>query len=499
MALNLTRQSFEAEKLVGLRQAQVLLRAEALVPGAGREVIEPLLADACLFIDAADIQADRIVLEGTARCQAVYRQGEENTLRALTAQTSLNYVLDIPGAEPGMFSRVRGAVAHVEARYENGHMIFLVSCDLRAQVLSLEAVEGIDSVSGQTGLEEDYAFIHSVKLAAESSETALIRETVPLSAALDARATLMDWTAVEIESVKADLGGVRVAGRVLVETLISSGVDGHPAAVVRVPMAFDQLVEMPEWLTGDVMAEADVRGVRTQIAMAEDESQAQLNCEAELRVRVLANATDAPRVLRDIYATQGGALDVKLQSVALCDSVSRVRQQEPARGTALLGEGQPRIGAVIATRVNPVIGEWRGEGDAGHIEGVLEVSVLYTPAGSEQPAAARAEIPFALDVPVPLDETSMIDIEPTAAEASALMGDRLDIKAQLGVRCETRSRQTVEIVADVESGEPIRRRSGIVIVWPDGSEDAWSIGKRYAIPAREAAEFSVGKPLVLKV
>jgi lipopolysaccharide export system permease protein len=63
-----------------------------------------------------------VVLEGTVSCQAAYRQGEENTLKALTAQTTLNHVLEIPGAQPGMLCRVRGQAVHVDAKYENGHM-----------------------------------------------------------------------------------------------------------------------------------------------------------------------------------------------------------------------------------------------------------------------------------------------------------------------------------------------------------------------------------------
>ena len=114
MALDIDRHSVEVEELIGFRTSQVLVRAEALVPGAGREAIEPLLADASLFITQTDLQADRMVVEGAVRCQAVYRQGEEATLRALTAQTTLNHVIEIPGTEPGMLARVRGEVEHVD-------------------------------------------------------------------------------------------------------------------------------------------------------------------------------------------------------------------------------------------------------------------------------------------------------------------------------------------------------------------------------------------------
>lgn len=499
MALDLTRQEFEVENLIGTRESQVLLRAEALVPGAGREAIEPLMSDANLFIDTADLQTDRVVLDGTASCQAVYRQGGETTLRALTAQAKLNHVLEIPGAESGMFSRVWATVDHVEAKYENGHMIFLVTCTLRAQALRLQAVNGIKSVSGQPGLETAYGALTSVKLAAESSEMALLRDTVPLPGALDARATLMDWATAEIDEVSPDLGGVRVKGRVLVETLISSGAEGRPAAVMRVPMALDQLVELPEWLTGDVAAEADVRGVRSQIAMTVEGDNPYLTCEAEIRVRVLANTTDAPEVLMDIYATQLNALEVERREITFCSRVNRARLTEGVRGTVMLREDAPRVGTVIAAQARPVIGGWQGGEGAGRVEGVLEVDVLYMPADGGQPAGASGELPFAVDVPMTLDESSAVTVQALSVEAGALMGDRLDMKVQLGLTCETRNRETARIVTDVAEGGPLERRPGIVIVWPGAGEDAWSIARRYAIPCDQAAEAQPGKALVLKI
>ena len=201
MALQTQVQTFEAERLVGARIAQVLVRAEALVPGAGRDAIEPLLADAGLFIGEVDVQADRVVLEGSVACQAVYRQGEEIALRALTAQTTLSHVLDIPGVQPGMLCRARGEVSHVDARYENGHMVFQAACDLTVQVLSLSPVEVISAVDGVEGIQTVFTPIRSVKLAAEASELALLRDTVALPAALDGRTALMDWVAVEVDEV----------------------------------------------------------------------------------------------------------------------------------------------------------------------------------------------------------------------------------------------------------------------------------------------------------
>ena len=499
MALQTQVQTFEAERLVGARIAQVLVRAEALVPGAGRDAIEPLLADAGLFIGEVDVQADRVVLEGSVACQAVYRQGEESALRALTAQTTLSHVLDIPGVQPGMLCRARGEVSHVDARYENGHMVFQAACDLTVQVLSLSPVEVISAVDGVEGIQTVFTPIRSVKLAAEASELALLRDTVALPAALDGRTALMDWVAVEVDEVSPDLGGVRVKGRALVETLVASGVANRPGVVVRYPLSLDQLVELPEWLTGDVSAEVDVRSVRSRVDAGEGDGDMQLTCEIEARVRVLANATDNVKALADIYATQGNRVETKDEDVRLCSAVDRVKVCELVRGTVLIGENAPGVGTVIATQVHPAIGEWRNENGQGRIEGVAETRVLYIPGGSDIPAAAEAELPFNLTVPQALNDESLIDIQVLSAEANALMSDRLEMKLQLSVTCETRQRTDVEIVTEMAEGTPLQRRPGIVVSWPLPGETAWDIGKRYGIPAVSVGEIEAGKAVVLKV
>lgn len=499
MALQTQTQTFEAERLIGARRAQVLVRAEALVPGAGRDAIEPLLADAGLFIGEADVQADRVVLEGSVACQAVYRQGEESALRALTAQAALNHVLEIPGVQPGMLCRARGEVSHVDARYENGHMVFQAACDLVVQVLSLSPVEVISAVEGVEGVQTVFVPIRSVKLAAEASELALLKDAVTLPAALDARTALMDWAAVEVEDISTDLGGVRVKGRAMVETLVASGVAGRPGVVVRYPLALDQLVELPEWLAGDVSAEVDIRGIRSRVDAGEGDGDMQLTCEVEARVRVLANATDSVEALADAYATQGNRIDTEDEDVELCRAVDRAKVCELVRGTVLIGENAPGVGTVIAIQVHPSIGEWRNENGQGRIEGVAETRVLYMPGGSEIPASAEAELPFSLSVPQALNEESLIDIQVLSAEANALMSDRLEMKLQLSVACETRQRSEAQIVTELAEGAPLQRRPGIVISWPLPGETAWDIGKRYGIPAGGVGEVEAGSAVVLKV
>lgn len=506
MALETMKQTIEVEALIGAQYSQVLIRAEALVPGAGREAIEPLMAEANVSVSGTDVQTDRVVLDGTVYCQAVYRQGEEATLRALTAQATLSQVADISGAVPGMTSRVLAQVEHVEAKYENGHMVFLVSCGLQVQVLQLNQTQVIDSISGVDGLQTTYSDVCSFKLAADTDADVLVKGEIALPVVLDARTSLMDWGAAAIESAEPDLGGLRVKGRIMVESLISSGVVGRPAALVKYPMEFDRLVELPEWLLKDAFAAVSIKHIQSQVEQSEGGEDAKLKVDAEIRIVVQANAQDCVSALEDVYTTEGSALEVTRGTIDLCSAIDRVQFSESVRGTVLLGENAPGVGTVVAVRVRPEVGEKTNENGKGHLEGLLEATILYMPGGSDLPASTQAELPFSIDVPAELTEDSWISLEVVSAEANALMSDRLEMKTLLNVCCETRRREQATVVQDAASGQPIQRRSGIVILWPGEGETAWEIGKRYALSVagivgdgEAKRRIEPGKPIVLKL
>ena len=506
MPLETMKQTIEVETLVGAQYSQALIRAEALVPGAGREAIEPLMSEANVSVSGTDVQNGRIVLDGTVFCQAVYRQGEEATLRALTAQATLAQVVEIAGAEPGMLSRVLAQVEHVEAKYENGHMVFLVSCGIQAQVLQLRQTEVIDSVSGVDGLQTVYEDVCSFKLAADADADVLVRGEIALPVALDARTSLMDWGSAEIDSAQPDLGGLKVRGRIVMETLISSGVAGRPAALVKYPLEFDRLVELPEWLLKDAFAGVTIRRVQSQVEQSEGREDAKLVVDAQLKIAVQANAADCVSALSDVYTTEGNSLDAVREKIVVCSAIDRVRFSESVRGTVLLGENAPGVGTVVAVRVRPEIAERRNENGKGRIEGILEATVLYMPGGSDLPAAAKAELPFEIDVPSEINEETWIAVDVSGAEANALMSDRLEMKTMLNICCETRRRSEITVVQEVSEGAPVGRRPGIVILWPGEGETAWEIGKRYALPVslvagedEKGGRIEPGKPVVLKI
>ncbi len=505
MPMKILKKEIEAEREIGYRYLQVLSRAEALVPGAGREAIDVLLWDAGAVVARTDVQSDRVVLDGTLNCQAVYRQGDENTLRAVNARTGISQATEIPGAQGGMMCRVQSVVENVEARYENGHMVFLVSLGFHVWVMKLENLEVIDGIEDANSLEARYAELCLVKLAAEANETAVLTARVEVPQAIDARATLMDWGTVALDSSEPDLGGVRVKGRATVETLIASGVEGKPAVAVKYPIEFDKLIELPEWLSRDAHVTPTLRAVRTQLERSDENSEGELMIQADVHFDIAANLRECVRALEDAYATDGTQLELEMQSLEACTGVERASTVETVRGAALIPEGTPAANGVVAVRAIPNIAEISAEASGSRISGIIEATVLYLSGDSGTPASVGADLPFEALVPQQLGERSEVRLSVASSEANALMGDRFEIKIVLGLDCETRVQRQFELVSAIESGACAPRRPGYVIAWPDAGDDAWSIGKRYGIPADRVesgtpdGEIAAGKPVILRI
>ena len=504
MPLNVVKKEIEAEREIGYKYLQVLGRAETLVPGAGREAIEVLLWDASAAIIRADVQSDRVVLDGTLNCQCVYRQGEENTLRALSAKSTVSQVTEIPGAQGGMLSRVQPVVESVEARYENGHMVFLVGLGLHVRVMKLEPVEVIDALQDAENIEARYIDIPLTKLAAEATETAVLTERVELPASLDARATLMDWGSVIVDSSEPDLGGVRVKGRAQIETLIASGIEGRPGVLVKYPIEFDKLIELPEWLSQNACVTPSIRSIRTQLEPPEGEEEGTLMIQADVHFSIAANLTERVRALEDAYGVGGAAVQVERQEIRVCTEAVCTRSSETVRGTVLLEEGASAVGSVIAVRVLPNIAEVSASEGRSRVSGLLDATVLYMPGGSDQPTSARTELPFELELPGEMNENASVCLSVASAEANALMSDRLEMKISLFADCEARVQGAYSIASEVSEAEAEPRRPGYVICWPEAGEDAWAIGQRYGVPEQAVRECSgeevaQGKPVVLRI
>ena len=506
MAISCEKQSVEVERLVGRASFQVPVRAEAAVPGAGRESVEVLMEDAFASVSSAEAQAGRVLVAGQVQCQAVYRLGEEGGLRALTARASFEQAVDMEDVQPQMTARARATVEHVEAAYDNGHMIFQAVVAVTVRVRSLTPVEALTRITGDEPVEILSMSLCPARTSAENSETAALSDSVSLPAALHARVVLMQWAEPRVESAERDLGGVRVSGAVQVESLIASSVAGRPVALVRCRLPFEQLVALPDRLEGEPDCEAEVLNLAVEVEEGAEGEDAALKMRCDLQVTARLEGADCLEAVSDAYLAGEGALELTRETLPVCAGTARTQARETFRGALLLPEGAPGAGTALAARVRPVVSAWEAENGAGRAQGVLEATVLYMPSGSERLSSVRAELPFSMRLDAPAGPDAALVVTASEAEASALMSDRMELRCVLTARGVSWKTEETAVATGARETEAPPRRRGLGVYYPVPGDTFWTVGRRYRIALdqlkadnQDMAAVSAGSPVFIRL
>lgn len=479
MNFTLTRQAIEAERQYESEKVQTHLRAEAMVLGAGRENVDVLLSDCRVRITSVQVQTDRVIAEGEAVCQAAYKVGSEKGARAANATCPISCAFDIKGVLSGMTARVFSEADEVRAKYENGHMVFDVYLTLSACVTSLLPVNVIVGVQNGEELETIYEQIRSVKLAAESTGTQVLSQTVSLPAALDARYALMEWATVSQLDHQKEPGGIRVSGNVLVETVISTGLDEKPVQLVRYRLPLDRFMEMPEWLTENVYLNASVANVKTNVNQAVMGEDASLLMEAEIDIRACAMGEDHVKALTDAFSTGDTEVICERKETEMCLGVSRISMNEPFRASVLLKDASVSVGDVCAVKTRANVGEVIVDGARTTITGIVNAQVVYMTANGEKLMSENQDLPFEIVAACALDPNQQISVSAVSPEGNALMSDRIEIKCMLVMTCDKRISGVSAYAENVFAQGANERRKGVMIVWPREEDTPWTIARRY--------------------
>ena len=502
MSVSVSRQTLQVESLCGEATAQLPVRAEALLSGAGRENVEVLMEDACAQVGRVEAQSDRAVVTGLVQCQAVCVQGQEGTLRAAAAQAPFEQILEIPGAKSGMRAEAQACVLHVEAAWEAGRIVFSVTVEVWARVRESAPVEAVDALSGDEPVEIRTRTLRTAAESSPLSRAVVLRDSVSLPAELSARMPLMYWARPEISACVRDLGGVRVSGDAAVEAMVLSGVESRPVAVIRYRLPFEELVEAPDGMEGECRAQAEVRGLDVTVEADGEDSRLRIECSLLLTARVIG--AQEIQAVEDAYGT--GAQDVELtrQQVTLEQGERLIRGEESFRGTVLLPEGAPAVGTALCAHALPVLGGVRVQGEGSLAEGILEITALYLATGSGRVCSVRTEQPFQLALPGKVGEESRVTVSASGEEAAALMSDRLQFSCRLSG--EARQREAVEarVVTGAQETDAPPRRKGIGIVYPQPGERLWDVARRHRVPVARLKEWNgntqeaqTGKPLIV--
>lgn len=482
MPLNIGRQTLESERVVDSRIVKALIETDAMAQGAD----EVLLCDAMCAIDSAQTQQGRILLDGKVRFQALYRAQGEVTSLMINAPLRETIEADVG---PKMAVDYSVEMESAEARLMAGRILCRAVPAIRLTVTTLEPRAVISELDGIDGVCVRREKISSLKVNAEARSSASLSEEFELDRALGAERTLLTRARCDVSEVYDAAGGAMVRGTVAIEAVHSCALPGRPICVSRHALPFEQLVELPDWLRGDLRAGAWVTGLTAQTLS--DEDGAALRVGVELIINVKALGMDESEAIVDAYATGEADIEITRGELVTRTESRRVRALQPAKLRFTLPElrgGDGRVSGIsqaLYCVARPTVVQVEQSGGKATVDGVMELQVIYLPIGGDDVLAATLEAPFTAAFAAELPEDAPILLEAFDCECVPVTSSQLEMKCTLALNATAEAQRGYEVALDAREVEGQAAPMGITVLLAQRGETAWDLAKRFRVPPDE--------------
>ena len=489
MPLNISRQTLETERVVDSRIVKALIETDAMAQGAD----EVLLCDAMCVIDSAQAQQGRILLDGKVRFQVLYRaQGEVTSLMISAPLREMIEAEVGPKMAVGCFAEIESA----EARLMAGRILCRAVPAIRVTVTALEPCAVISGLEGLEGVCVQRARIASLKVNAEAQAAASLSEEFELPRNLGAERTLMTRARVDVSDMFDAVGGVMVKGSVALEAVHKCALPGRPIAVTRHALPFEQLVELPEWLRGDLRAEAWVTGVTAQTLS--DEEGALLRAGVELLIGVKALGVDESEAVTDAYAVGASDIQMTCGQLRVRTESRQVRALQTAKLKFTLPElrgGDGRVSGVSQALYcvgRPTVMQAESADGKVTVDGVMELQVVYLPVGGDDVLSAMLQSPFTVGFQADLPADTPLLLEAFDCECMPVTSSQLELKCTLALNAEVDAQAEYQVALDAQEVEGKDVPQGITVLLAQQGDTAWDLAKRFRVPMGELESMNPG-------
>lgn len=482
MPLDIGRQTLETERVVDSRIVKALIETDAMAQGAD----EVLLCDAMCSVDSAQTQQGRILLDGKVRFQVLYRaQGE---VTSLMVNAPLREMIDAdvgPKMAVNCFTEIESA----EARLMAGRILCRAVPAIRVTVTALEPCAVISAINGIDGICVKRERIASLKVNAEAQAAASLSEEFDLPRSLGAERTLITRARADVSDIFDAVGGVTVKGSVALEAVHTCSIPGRPIAVSRHALPFEQFVELPEWLRGDLRADAWITGITAQ-TLSDDEG-ALLRAGVDMTINVKALGADESEAIVDAYAVGNSDIQITRGTLTVRTESRRVRALQTAKMQFALpeipgGDGRvPGASQVLYCVGRPTMIQAESGDGKVTVDGVMELQAIYTPVGSENVLAATLESPFTAVFQCDVPASTPMLLEAFDCECVPVTSSQFELKCTLALHADVDAQKAVEVALDAQESEGRAVPMGITVLLAQKGDTAWDLAKRFRVPTAE--------------
>lgn len=490
MSLELIRETFKTNHIVGQGDTHTVIENDIIVPDSKPDISRILLLDGDVFVTGTEVLQDRITVNGSLAYKILYIPDDaEQPVKGINARSPFSVDLDIDNARQGMKSKVKCNIEHIDYEILNGRKVNIKTVlslagkieDETAQdlVYDLEGIEDIQVLRND--------FSANFYSGSSSVETA-IRESLEIpSGKPTIREILRTDVRITGKDCKATDNRIIAKGELAISTLYVADDENRSLQVMEHGLPFTQFIDIVG-ATEDSTSQVDIRIAETSFEPEEDSDGELRHLSCDIGLSFYAEAYNKRKVeyIEDAYSPQL-RIEIEKNMLKMQEYAAESTGQAIVRDTVQIDPENPDIAEVFNVIATPSISEYRILEDSIAIDGTVSSRVLYLANNSEQPVyVCEKELPFKHTVELKGIKPDMsCDIELDIEHCNYSIISSKEVELRLGVSVNSKLINQLEIPVierAFESPQEDKRLlpgPSVTIYFSQPGDTLWGIAKKY--------------------
>ena len=467
--------------------SQMTLDDDFNVPDSMDDVEELIMENGEVKIESVKNPGEKAEISGKLEFRILYRRpGGE--LTALAGSIPFTETVHMPGLAENDYVQAGWELDDLNVSLINSRKLnvkALVTLELKAD--EIRDMETASDVKFDGEVEVLKKTLTVAAIAVRRRDTFRVREVLTIPGN-DPDAETLLWQDMRLQDVETKPldGKIHISGDLLVFAVYSAGGGQMPVQCFEETVPFSGNVELTE-SAEDMIPFITVKLVHRDMELQPDSDgeMREIPVDAVMELDIRLYEEEQVELLGDLYALDREAVP---ETGTVCFDTLAVRNQVKTKIQEKVQlTGRQRILQVCHSDGDVKIDEVQIKEDGIHMDGVLEIRLLYLTADDQAPVGAASEVlPFHLMAAADgLTQDVVYEIEPGISGLTAVMagGDAVEVKAQITADvlvlkpvCE----QTVLSVAEEPlDTERLKKIPGIIGYVVKPGDSLWKIARMF--------------------
>lgn len=490
MSVELLRDAFKVNQVIGEDTAQTVVENDIIVPDAKPDVASILLLDGDAYVSSSDAMQDKVLVNGSIRFKILYvSDTEEQEIKSINTSMPFSYGFDVSGVRQGMLAKVKCDIEHMDYEILNSRKINVKTILKLSAKASMEREMNI--ASDAEGIEDIQVLKNKFRLNSylgRNENTITVGESLEVPAGKPTvREILRNDIKISEKEYRVTDDKLIVKGEINVSTLYIGDSEDGAIEFMEHGIPFTQFVDMPG-ATEDTVCEVSCR-IADYSFEAEEDNDGELRLiKSDIALDIYAEGYTSRdvEIIDDTYSPSV-RLNLEKESFRMEEFVTENKGQIVIKDTITIPDDNQEISEVFNVISKPGVAEYRITEGKIVIEGVVNNKVLYLVNDSNSPVMCQeAELPLrhSLDI-MDITENMGCDIELEVDHCNYSMITSREIEVRTVISAVVRVVNTVDmplisrITESPSDDMRLAAQPSILIYFAQSGDTLWNVAKRY--------------------